>query len=64
MKNTMYKLMKGKTCMMLAPLQCCFDEMKKQRGNATVEQLNKEGWHITPARPSPLSYALLGVAGL
>lgn len=56
--KTMYKLMHGRTCIMLAPLQPCFDRMKAEVGNATAADLRKNQWSIVPARRTPIWKAL------
>lgn len=58
---TMYKLMRGKTCLFLGPLKDCHDQLKKEVGNATMGELLKNQWSILPARPGALQSALAGL---
>lgn len=64
MREPLYKLMRGKVCHCLAPQSVCMARLiELAGGEATIGQLQAQGWRIVPARPSALSAALLAVSG-
>jgi len=59
-----YKLMRGAETVMIGRQPDCMAFLTRAVGSqTTVGELQAQGWRIVPAKPSPLSAALLAVSG-